>query len=70
MLKKHSQFFKSLNFIFDSVIIVFAWLSSYYLRFYLIPVPLPEHNTSVDEYIIFLIPIILIWGIAFQAFGL
>ncbi len=70
MLKKHSQFFKSLNFIFDAVIIVFAWLFSYYLRFYLIPVPSPEHNTSIEEYVIFLIPIILIWGIAFQVFGL
>ena len=70
MLKKHSQFFKSLNLFFDVIIIVFAWLLSYFLRFYLTVIPAPERIAPIQEYLIFIIPIIIIWGIAFQVFGL
>ncbi|MEK6680785.1 MAG: undecaprenyl-phosphate glucose phosphotransferase [Nitrospirota bacterium] len=70
MLKKHSQFFKSLNFIFDIAIITFLWLFSYYFRFYLLPMQPTENIPPIREYIIFIVPIILIWGIVFNVFGL
>ena len=36
MLKKHAQFFKSLFFISDLLILSLAWILSYFLRFYTI----------------------------------
>lgn len=70
MLKKHSQFIESLLFISDLFIIALAWLFSYYLRFYSGLVPADKGIPPLKSYMLLVIPILLIWGFAFRAFGL
>lgn len=70
MLKKHSQFFESLLFIFDLFIIAFSWLISYYLRFYSNLFPVGKGIPDFYYYIVLLVPIIIIWAFAFKGFGL
>ena len=70
MLKKHSQFFESLLFIADIVIIVASWLLSYYLRFHTAFVPIDKGTPPLRIYILLVIPIVLIWGFIFKSFGL
>lgn len=70
MLKKHSQFFESLLFIADIIIIVASWLISYYLRFYSGLVQIDKGIPPLKIYLFLIVPIILIWGFAFKAFGL
>ena len=70
MLKKHSQFFESLLFIADIIIIVASWLFSYYLRFHTAFIPIDKGIPPLRIYILLIIPIILIWGFVFKWFGL
>lgn len=70
MLKKHSQFIESLLFISDLVIIAASWLLSYYLRFYSGLLPIDKGVPPLRFYMLLIIPILLIWGFAFKAFGL
>ncbi len=64
MLRKHAQFFNSLFFMSDLLIISLAWIFSYFLRFYtsLIRAPLlgiPPFSTYIE----FLLPLWVIWGL-------
>jgi len=64
MLKKHAQFFESLFFISDLIIISIAWVLSYYLRFYLDPIQDPAFGIpSILSYLGFLFPLWLAWGL-------
>jgi len=64
MLKKHAQFFKSLFFISDLLIISFAWIFSYFLRFYTSLIRAPLLGTPPFLYYIeFLFPLWVIWGL-------
>jgi Undecaprenyl-phosphate glucose phosphotransferase len=64
MLKKHADFFKSLFFISDLLILSLAWIFSYVLRFYttLIRPPILG-NPPFLTYIEFLIPLLILWGL-------
>jgi Undecaprenyl-phosphate glucose phosphotransferase len=64
MLKKHAQFFKSLFFISDLLILSLAWIFSYILRFYTTLIRPPIFGTpSFLIYIQFLFPLLIIWSL-------
>jgi Undecaprenyl-phosphate glucose phosphotransferase len=65
MLKKHSHFWGSILLLTDILIIALAWLSAYYLRF----------SGSWDlihfkNYLIILLPILLVWPFIFKHMGI
>ena len=64
MLKKHAQFFNSLFIISDLLILFFAWVLSYLLRFYTDLIEPPTLGVPPFlTYIEFLLPLWLIWGL-------
>jgi Undecaprenyl-phosphate glucose phosphotransferase len=64
MLKKHADFFKSLFFISDLLILSLAWIFSYILRFYTTLIRSPILGTpSFLIYIQFLFPLLIIWSL-------
>src|SRR5438128_5426790 len=70
MLKRHSEFFKSLLILFDLTVISACWVAAYYLR---VSVPIIPGTKSIHQfttYLWLLVPIVIVWGIAFQAFNL
>ena len=70
MLKRHSQFFESLMLLSDLLAIAASWIASYYLRFYWGPVPVYRGVPDIRPYLLLLVLIVLVWGVAFKAFGL
>jgi len=70
MLKKHSQFFESLLFLFDLSMIVGAWLLAYVLRFGGWPVPLYYGVPPLREYLFLGVFILPIWGGIFKGMRL
>jgi len=64
MLKKHANFFKSLFFISDLLVLSLAWILSYFLRFYTDLIKPPTLGVPPFlTYIEFLLPLWLIWGL-------
>ena len=71
MLKKHAQFFESLFFISDLLILSLAWILSYFLRFHFVPIRPPLLGTPpLMNYLEFLLPLWVIWGFTSNRFGL
>ncbi len=71
MLKGHAQFFKSLFFISDLLIISLAWILSYFLRFYTSLIRAPLLGTPPFlTYIEFLLPLWVIWGLVSKKINL
>ncbi|MEE9613595.1 MAG: undecaprenyl-phosphate glucose phosphotransferase [Thermodesulfobacteriota bacterium] len=70
MLKEHSRFFESLLFISDLTVIALSWLFSFYVRFHSGLIPLYKEMPSPSTYLLFLIPILVIWGVTLRMFGL
>lgn len=70
MLKKHSKLFENILFIVDIAVISLSWLASYYIRFYSGFVEVTKGIPDFFEYLLLLVPIIVIWAFAFRAFGL
>jgi len=68
MLKKHSEFFKSILFVLDLAVIAIAWMGAYFLRFSVLPVEKEIH--PIAPYVFLLFPIAIIWAIAFRTFDL
>src|SRR5262245_41271434 len=66
MLKKHSQFFESLLFLFDLSMICGAWLASYGLRFAGWPIPVFLEIPPLREYLFLALFILPIWGGIFK----
>ncbi len=63
MLKKHAQFFESLFFISDLLILSMAWILSYLLRFYTTLIKPPVLGTPPFlTHIELLLPLLVIWG--------
>ncbi len=70
MLKRHSRFFKSVNFAIDIGLLFAAWLGAYMVRFYTSLPPAPKEVPPLSLYMR-LLPIILIaWAIVFHLFNL
>jgi Undecaprenyl-phosphate glucose phosphotransferase len=47
-----------------------SWVAAYYLRFYWGPVPVYRGIPGIRPYLVLLAVIVIIWGVAFKAFGL
>ena len=49
-----------------------CWLLAYWLRFYVLGPPLPYAGraAAVSDYLLMLLPILVVWGVSFRAFGL
>jgi Undecaprenyl-phosphate glucose phosphotransferase len=67
MLRAHSRLFEHLALAADLVIIVGSWVGAYVLRFYVFP-----HNgiPPFRGYALQLLPILVVWGVAYRAFDL
>jgi Undecaprenyl-phosphate glucose phosphotransferase len=70
MLRKHSEFFKSLLFIADLALISAAWFLAYAIRFYTEWIPAPKGVPDLAPYLALLPAILVVWGIAFNIFDL
>lgn len=70
MLKKHSEVFKTLLFVFDLIAISVTWVLAYYLRFYSDIIPVYLSIPPFENYLMLIIPILVIWAMIFKAFNL
>jgi Undecaprenyl-phosphate glucose phosphotransferase len=67
MLKAHSRVFEQLILLSDLALIAGCWVAAYGFRFYL----LDNHEVPpFRDYALQLLPILLVWGVAFKAFDL
>ena len=67
MLKAHSRLFEHLTLAGDLTLIAGCWLAAYAVRFYLLP---SAHFPPFEGYALQLVPILVVWGVAFRAFDL
>ena len=70
MLKRHSQFLKSLLFLFDLSVICLCWIGAYVIRFSGVVEPVTKGVPPLQDYLWLLIPIVIVWSMSFQAFNL
>ncbi len=70
MIKQHAEFFKSLLFLLDMVMICLAWTGAYYLRFDTDLIAVAKGVPSFGPYSALLVPIIVIWAVVFKGFNL
>lgn len=70
MLKRHSKFLESLMLLSDLLVIASSWIAAYYLRFYWGPELVDRGIPDVRPYLLLLGLIVIVWGVAFKAFGL
>ena len=70
MLKRYSQFLESLMLLSDLLAISASWIAAYLLRFHGGPVPVYRGIPGIRPYLVLLALIVIIWGVAFKAFGL
>ena len=70
MLKKHSEFFKSILILLDLTLISCAWIGAYGLRFYTDLIPVTKGVPAFQPYLILLPAILIIWGVVFKVFNL
>ena len=67
MLKTRSRLFEHLALAGDLCLIAICWVSAYVIRFHLMPVTdVPPFRDYARQ----LVPILLVWGVAFRAFDL
>ena len=71
MLKAHSRLFEQLMLAADLAVVALAWLAAYGLRFYLVGPPLVTPRVPpFGDYLLQLLPILLVWAVAFHWFEL
>lgn len=70
MVKQHARFLKSLLFLLDLVAICLCWVAAYYLRFSGLIISVTTDVPPLLSYLLLLVPIVMVWGIAFQVFRL
>jgi Undecaprenyl-phosphate glucose phosphotransferase len=71
VLKAHSRLLEQLMLGLDLCLVALCWLAAYGLRFYVVGPPLvnPEPPPLAD-YLLQLVPILVVWGLSFRMFGL
>jgi Undecaprenyl-phosphate glucose phosphotransferase len=70
VLKAHSRFFEHLTLAVDLLLIGACWLIAYFVRFYLAWPPVTLGVPPLGDYLLQLVPILGVWGLAFHGFGL
>ena len=69
MLKAHSRVLEQLMLVGDLLLVAGCWLAAYGIRFH-VAGPRSHGTPPVEPYLLMLLPILLVWGIAFRAFDL
>ncbi len=67
MLKAHSRLFEHLTLASDLALIAGCWVAAYHVRFRVLPT---SAVPPFDGYAVQLVPILVVWGIAFHGFDL
>jgi len=71
MLKAYSRLLEQAMLVGDLLLVVGSWLLAYWLRFYVAGPPLPYAEVPpLGDYLLMLLPILVVWGVSFRAFGL
>ena len=70
MLKAHSRLLEQVMLAGDLLLVGASWLGAYAVRFYVIGPPLRSAIPPLEPYLLMLVPILVVWGMAFRAFGL
>jgi len=71
MLKAYSRLLEQAMLVSDLMLVVGSWLLAYWLRFYVAGPPLPYAEVPpLGDYLLMLLPILVVWGVSFRAFGL
>jgi len=71
VLKAYSRLLEQAMLVGDLVLVAACWLLAYWLRFHIAGPPLPFQDVPpVSDYLLMLLPILVVWGVAFRAFGL
>ncbi len=71
MLKAHSRLFEQLALGADLLLVGLCWLAAYVLRFYVVGPPLVTPGIPpLADYLLQLVPILGVWGLAFHWMGL
>ena len=69
MLKAHSRLLEQGMLVGDLVLVAACWLVAYGLRFYVVG-PIQHDVPPLSDYLLMLLPILVVWGVSFRAFGL
>ena len=70
MLRAHSRLLEQVMLVGDLMLVAGSWLFAYLARFYVIG-PQSRHGVPpIEPYLLMLLPILIVWGIAFRAFDL
>jgi len=71
MLKKHGQLFLTIAIFFDSIVISFSWLASFYIHFKTSFGPPPRFATpDIEIYLVALIPVLIVFMSSIRLCGL
>ncbi len=70
MLKRQTDFFKSILLIVDFVLISLGWIGAYWLRFYTNLIPITKGVPVFEAYLALFPAIFIAWGIAFKTLNL
>jgi Undecaprenyl-phosphate glucose phosphotransferase len=71
VLKAYSRLFENLTLAVDLFLIGACWLAAYGIRFYVLGPPMPVQDVPpLGDYLLQLVPILVVWGVAFRWFGL
>jgi Undecaprenyl-phosphate glucose phosphotransferase len=71
VLKAHSRLFEHLMLAVDLGLVALCWLLAYGLRFYVVGPPLVNPGPPpFQDYLLQLVPILVVWGVAFHVFDL
>jgi Undecaprenyl-phosphate glucose phosphotransferase len=67
MLKTHSRLFEQLSLVADLTLIAGCWVAAYVVRFHVMR---PTDIPAFSGYALQLLPILVVWGVAFKTFDL
>jgi Undecaprenyl-phosphate glucose phosphotransferase len=71
VLKAHSRLLLQLLFLADLLLVSASWLLAYVVRFYVAGPPMRQHDIPpLGPYLLMLVPIFVVWGIAFRGLDL
>ena len=70
MLRAYARLLEQMMLVIDLLLVAGCWLLAYFLRFYVAGPPAFHDVPYLGPYLLMLLPILLVWGIAFRAFDL
>ena len=70
MLRAYARLLEQVMLVTDLLLVAGCWLLAYFLRFYVAGPPAFHDVPYLGPYLLMLLPILLVWGIAFRAFDL